>query len=82
MLGINICNLHAGTCVQAGETDPEAKCDDDGNFEPLQCRAREEGDFTCVCVRPDGSEVEGTEGIFGDPDDAPDCDDLGMSYVG
>lgn len=67
----------AGTCVQARQSDsPEASCDDDGEFEPTQCRRQSDGSYLCFCVRPDGTQVGDAQAVS-DPDDAPDCDDLG-----
>ena len=69
----------------AMQSNPELRCDDRGNFQPLQCRKDEARRlYVCQCVEPAtgspvGSQVEVTE-----RDELPDtCDDLGkLSVVG
>ncbi len=64
-----------GPCITRRDTDSQAMCDEDGNFEPLQCRRMNDGTHTCRCVQPrDGSMVPNTmrTGITA-RDEAPDC---------
>ena len=72
-----------GPCITRRATDAQAMCDEDGNFEPLQCRRMNDGAHTCRCVHPrNGSMVPDTE-ISGirERDDAPDCESRGMIIV-
>jgi len=48
------------------------QCTDTGDFAPMQCHA---GTGECWCVRPDGSEIEGTKAHV---PDRPDCSHDGM----
>ncbi len=68
---------HVGPCTRARLNDPQLDCDDDGNFEPLQCRQQDTGRFQCRCVEPSGTLVPDTEIEVRDQRDAPDCEDIG-----
>ena len=69
----------AGSCSRARAGGQDVDCDEDGNFEPLQCRRTDSrGVFRCVCREPEGEVVPGTEVEVEDRDDAPDCDDEGI----
>lgn len=58
-------------------SDAEADCDEDGGFEPLQCRRISDGRlYRCRCVNRNGTVISGPE----DVDSlraAPDCGDIG-----
>ena len=72
-------SIHAytriGPCINRTTMDAQVTCDEDGNFDPLQCRRMNDGTRTCYCVFPgNGSMVAGTmrTGIR-EREDAPDC---------
>ena len=70
--------MHAGPCSRARVGGQDVDCDEDGNFEPLQCcRTDSRGVFQCACREPEGEVVPGTEVEVEDRDDVPDCDDEG-----
>ena len=80
----NLHNSHAGPCISMRATDAQLICDEDGNFEPLQCRRMNDGTHTCRCVHPrNGSMVPNTmrTGIR-ERDETPDCESRGMYPIG
>ena len=61
----------------------DADCNEDGNFEPLQCRQMDDGTHTCRCVHPQNGTVVSNSmrsGII-DREDAPDCESRGTSRI-
>ena len=70
--------FHAGTCVRARASDESVTCDDNGNFEPLQCRQLDSKLYSCQCVDPLNNVQQYNSRQVQDLADAPDCDDLGM----
>ena len=78
---VDQCNVFiAGPCVMARLDDPTLSCDEDGNYETLQCRKDAERQLIiCRCVdRTSGSMVPGTEESLADSsDDFPNCDRTG-----
>ena len=67
-----------GPCARARAGGQNVDCDEDGNFEPLQCSPTDTGTFSCGCVEPSGNAVPNSRMEVEDMDDAPDCDDIGM----
>ena len=58
----------------------DANCDEDGNFQPLQCRKESINRlqfYRCRCVRANGTTVAGTDMRVENLRDAPDCEDRG-----
>ena len=75
-------SLVIGPCITRRISDAQLRCDDDGNFEPLQCRRMDDGTHTCRCVHPgNGSMVPNTmrTGIR-EREDAPDCEGRGTYH--
>lgn len=74
---------HSGTCVRARVSDPSLSCDDDGNFEPLQCRQTNNQMYSCQCVDPVNpvQHYNVRQYEVRTLSDVPDCDDLGMSHL-
>lgn len=75
ILHINVCI--PGPCVRARLDDSTLNCDEDGNYEALQCRKNADSQLiVCRCVDPNGSEVSGTEVSLTDSSDdfVPNCD--------
>ena len=68
-----------GPCITMRATNAQVLCDEDGYFEPLQCRRMNDGTHTCRCVHPrNGSMVAGTEvPRVTERDEAPDCESRG-----
>ncbi len=66
-----------GPCVQFRRENPEASCDENGDFGPMQCMPQRGGRFRCYCSQPDGTEVPGTSVIVDRFQDAPNCDAIG-----
>ena len=80
---IFVFSLAIGPCITRRASDAQLRCDDDGNFEPLQCRRMDDGTHTCRCVHPgNGSTVANTmrTGIR-QREDAPDCEARGMGLA-
>ena len=68
--------------MRARERIPELSCDDEGYYDPLQCRKQENSTFyACICVSRDGRRVEGSKERVRDPEDGPDCSDKGGRKV-
>ena len=72
-----------GPCITMRATNAQLLCDEDGNFEPLQCRRMNDGTHTCRCVHPrNGSMVAGTEvPRVTARDEAPDCESRGRNLM-
>ncbi len=66
--------------MRARARDSELSCDDDGYYAALQCRMIDNTTYSCYCVRRDGGRIEGTEETVSDPEDGPDCEDLGKYF--
>lgn len=74
--------MYAGPCIAARQRgNSDIDCDEDGNFEPLQCRRMDDGTHTCRCVHPrNGSMVPNSmrSGIR-EREDTPDCESRGIT---
>ncbi len=57
--------------------NPEASCDENGDFGPMQCMLQSDQRFRCYCSLPDGSEVPDSSVIVDSLQDAPNCDAMG-----
>lgn len=67
-----------GPCLRARLSNAQLECDDDGNYEPLQCRRLDSGMYECRCVEPiTGAQIRGTLEEVSDRNEAPDCEDRG-----
>lgn len=62
------------------ETDSWLSCSEDGYYNPQQCRPMSSL-FECFCVTRDGTKIEGTTSTVISRDDAPDCEDRGISAM-
>lgn len=74
---------HIGPCPRARLTNDQVMCDEDGNFEPLQCtKNADSSTYLCGCVEPTtGVIVAGTAVEVRSRDDVPDCEDRGKMSV-
>ncbi len=59
-------------------SDAELRCNEEGNYEPLQCsRITDRRLYRCRCVNASGTMVPNSEQEVADPRDGPDCVDMG-----
>ena len=71
--------LSLGPCPTARQTNFLLQCDEDGSFQPLQCRKKTDSPtYLCQCVLPStGVPLRGTQVELHNLADGPDCEDMG-----